>query len=420
MRFAQKNSMVIVGNGCAAAECTMALRKSGYRNTIHLVTDSTWPVANPMLTTYYAAGKIPFDRLFPYGASQEFYRIYDVEVHAGSPVVTLDAERRVVVNKSGLELTYDKCLIATGASPFVPPMPGIDSDRVFTIRTVNDAIWLKEAMNRKPRKALVVGASMVGLKLVELFHDAGMEVCLADLAQHMFPLAAHPDCARVIEDRLEQKGIKLRFGTSIDRVEDTGSGIRAHFKGSAESEDADLLAMCTGVKANTGFVDREHVSVSRGILVDARMRTSVPGLYAAGDVTEGDFFLRKGQILGLWAIARLQGRTAGTNMAGGDESFRGDIPHNISHFMGMDFVSIGDVHNEDKSEQTYDGKRFIQLFWKDGLLVGVNLLDRYTESGVIKNALIKGLSLHSHRAANPLFVIQNRIIQQFLTEVERA
>ena len=416
-----EQSMVVVGNGCAGAECIKALRESGYKGKINLFTDSQWPVYNPMLTTYYAAGKIGFDGLFPYGVNQEFYLKYGVDAHAESPVVSLDAEKKIVYVKSGLELKYDKCLIATGAAPVLPPVEGIGSDRVFTMRTVEDAIRLKEAMAKNPKKALVVGASMVGVKLAELFYRAGLEVHLADLARHIFPMAAHPECARVIEEHLTQKGIKLRFGAEIEKVEETTRGVRAYFKGSVESVEADLLMMCIGVRANTGFIDRKQVEADRGISVNGQMRTSIPGLYAAGDVAQGKNLLSGGsEIIGLWNNARYQGRTAGRNMAGGNESFPGNIPHYITHFMGMDFVGIGDVNGRDRMEKKYDGKRYIQLFWKDSILTGANFLDCYVESGAIKNALIKGLKQKGPILSGSLPIIQNQLIKNVLLEVERA
>ena len=396
--------------------------KVGTEEKIHLLTDSRWPISNPMLTTYYVAGKIGFEGLFPYGASQEFYLKYGVDVYTESPVVALDAEQKVVYAKSGLELKYDKCLIATGATPVLPPVEGIGSDRIYTMRTVGDAIRLKEAMTKTPKKALVIGASMVGIKVIELFYKAGVEVCLADLAQHIFPLSAHPECARIVEERLDQKGIKLRFGAGIEKVEETSrGGIRAYLEGSTESEEADLLVMCIGVKANTSFIDRKRVAVDRGILVDGYMRTSMPGLYAAGDVAQGKNLLSGGsEIIGLWNNARYQGRTAGRNMAGKNEFFRGNLPHNITHFMGMDFVGIGNVNGHDRTEKKYDGRRYIQLFWKDGLLTGANFLDSYTESGVIKHALIKGLRHNGSALSDSLPVIQNQLIKNILLEVQRA
>jgi 3-phenylpropionate/trans-cinnamate dioxygenase ferredoxin reductase subunit len=417
----REKSIVIIGNGCAGAECIKALRESGYNGEIHLLTNSRWPIYNPMLTPYYVSGQIDFDGLFPYGAGQEFYLKYGVDVYAESPAVALDAGKKVVYAKSGLEIKYENCLIATGATPILPPIEGIGSDRIYTMRTVEDAIRLKEVMAKKLKKVLVVGASMVGIKLMALFHKAGMEVCLTDQAQHIFPLIAHPECSLVIEERLAQKGVKLRFGASIENVEEAHRGIRAYFKDSTESEEADLLAMCIGVQANTDFVDRKQVAVDKGILVDGHMRTNMPGLYGAGDVAQGKNLISGGlQIIGSWDNARYQGRTAGRNMAGGDVFFPGNIPHNITNFMGMDFVGVGDVTEYDRMEKKHDGKRYIQLFWKGGLLIGANFLDSCAESGVIKNALMKGLKRDRPVASGFQPLIQNQLIKNILSEVKRA
>jgi len=416
-----KKGIVIIGNGCAGAECIKALRESGCKERIHLLTDSRWPVSNPMLTTYYLAGKIDFERLFPYGTTREFCLKYGVDAYPESAVVALDAERKVVYSRSGLEFRYGSCLIATGAAPVLPPIEGIGSNRIYTLRTVEDAVRLKKAIAKTPMKALVVGASMVGIKVVDLLYEAGAEICLVDLAPHIFPLAAHPDCARVIEERLERKGIRLRLDARLSKVEETGRGVRAYFEDSTKSEEADLMVICIGVKANIGFVDREQVAVDNGILVDDYMRANMPGLYAAGDAAQGKNLLSgERQIIGLWNNARFQGRTAGRNMAGANEFFPGNIPHNITHFIGMDFVGIGDMDGRAATEKKYDGKRYIQLFWRDGLLTGANFLDSYKESGALKHAVIKGLRQNGPFSRDSLPFVQNRLIQNILLEVERA
>ena len=415
----EENAVVILGNGCAGAECLKALRESGYQGPVHVFSDSEWPIYNPTLTTYYLAGKIGFDGLFPYGGS--FHRDFGAELHLGSPIVALDTQAKVVANQAGLEVRYERCLIATGASPFIPPIEGGESSRVYTMRTVEDAIRLREALAEKPRRAIVVGASLVGLKMVELFEAMGMEVCLADLAEHVFPLAAHAECAALIESRLKQKGIKLRLGAAIAQVEETGDGVRAYFKGSSVPEAADRVMMCIGVRANAGFVDRKQVESRQGVLVDEHMQTNVPGVYAAGDVAQGRNLLSgEQQIIGLWANARYQGRTAGRNMAGLAEEFSGNIPHCISHFMNMDFVGIGSVENYDRAETWSEGLKFVQVFWKGGLLAGANFLDASTESGVIKNVLTKRLVQGGLRSPSrlPVRVADNLLVERSLREVE--
>jgi 3-phenylpropionate/trans-cinnamate dioxygenase ferredoxin reductase subunit len=415
----EQNAVVILGNGCAGAECLKALRESGYQGPVHVFSDSQWPIYNPTLTTYYLAGKIGFDGLFPYGG--RFHRVYGAELHPSSPIVALDTQAKLVANQAGHELKYDRCLIATGASPFIPPIEGGGLRRVYTMRTVEDAIRLREALAAKPRRAIVVGASLVGLKMVELFQMIGMEVCLADLAEHVFPLAAHAECAALIEGRLAQKGIKFKPGAAIAKVEETRDGVRVYFQGSSVAEEADLLMMCIGVRANTSFVDRKYVESQQGILVDEHMQTSVSQVYAAGDVAQGRNLLSgEQQIIGLWANARYQGRTAGRNMAGLAEEFPGNIPHCISHFMNMDFVGIGSVENYDRAETWSDGLKFVQVFWKDRLLVGANFLDACTETGVIKNVLTKRLVQGQLASSSrlPVRVAHNLFVERTLREVE--
>jgi len=411
-------SIAIIGNGCAAAECIKALRESGYSDAINLFADNTWPIYNPMLTTYYVAGKIDFPKLFPFGTNDELTKKFDICFHTGSPVVTLDTRGKVVVTAAGLEVAYDRCLIASGASPVRPPIEGMHSDRVYTMRTLEDAIGLKTAIEKKPSRALVVGASMVGIKLVELLHAAGIDVCLTDLATQFFPMAAHPDCAAVLAERLRDLGIDLRFGTSLSKLEETESGLCAYFAGESWPEQFDLAVVCTGVRPNIGFIDRNSVDIASGVLVNQRMETNVPGLYAAGDAAQGRNLLTgQDQIIGLWSNARYQGRTAGRNMAGKYDIYPGNIPHNITHFMNMDFVGIGDIQHFDKTSKYWDGNRFVQLFWRDELLTGANLLDCCSSSGVIRQALIKGLQHNCSSATGTVPVIQDLIIKKIMMEV---
>jgi hypothetical protein len=107
-------------------------------------------------------------------------------------------------------------------------------------------------------------------------------------------------------------------------------------------------------------------------------------------------------------------------MAGGNEFFPGTVPHHITHFIGMDFVSIGDVNDYDRTDNKYDGKRYVQLFWKNRFLTGANFLDSFIESGAVKNALMKGLRQKGPILSGRLPVIQNQLIKNILSEVERA
>jgi 3-phenylpropionate/trans-cinnamate dioxygenase ferredoxin reductase subunit len=345
-----------------------------------------------MLTTYYVSGKIEFNGMFPFGYDGTFYREHRVKLYMGSAVTNLDTAKKSITLANGDTLQYDSCLIATGASPLMPRIQGINSPKVFAMRSVEDAIKLKEALKRKPKKAVVVGASMVGIKVVELLIDAGLQVCLADLASCLFPLAAHEECANIIEKTLTSRGVELKFGAGIEGIEETENGVRALF-GKESAVDADLVVMCIGVRANISFINRDQIEIDRGILVDDQMRTSCPDVYAAGDVSQGSNILtKKKQIIGLWTNARYQGRTAGKNMAGIPDTYRGNIPHNITHFMDMVFTGLGDPHGGDKHKSMTNSRAYTQLTFNNQQLVGVNMLGESCSSiGIIKTALEKKL-----------------------------
>lgn len=406
-------SIVIIGNGCASAECVIALRENGYKGKLSLLSENHWPVFNPMLITYYLDDKINFDGLFPFGRGDEFYKRYVVDVYFESPAMAIDPQDKIVYTHSGKKLKYDRCLIATGARPIIPPIKGIESDRVFRVRTVEDAIRMKIFLNNNPKRALVLGASLIGIKIAEVLYNRGIDLYLVDIAKHIFPLNAHPECAKIIEDRLKQKGIKLKFGTEIEKLKEIKSGLRVYFRDKSMVE-TDMVVICIGVKPNTEFI-HDKVAIDRGIIIDEYTRTNIRDLYAAGDVAQGKT-LPGGisQIIGLLSIARYQGRTAAKNMLGKIEPLPGVLPNNIAHFMGMDFVSIGDIRTYDRTEIRSDGGRFIQFFWKDRYLTGVNILDSYEESGIIKNTMIKSLFQKEDVVSDKVAMIQTLLFKNLL------
>lgn len=384
-----KPPIVIIGNGAAAVHAVRAIRESGCEEDIHLFADSTWPPYNPMLTTYFVAGKITLESCFPFGTGLEFYQSYKVHVHLGSPVVEVDTVKQEIRTGNGASLRYSRCLVASGASPYLPPVTGIKGEGVYTMRTLEDALRLRQALKTNPRRALVVGASMVGIKLVELFYEAGVEVCLADLAPQVFPLAAHPDCARIIEGYLEGKGIKLRLGAGIKGIETAKRGLKAYFSGHEAAEEADLAVIAIGVRPNLQFLDPAQVKIDKGLVVDDRLRTSAPNLYAAGDAAQGTNLLSgEKEIIGLWANARYQGRAAGRNMAGTEDYYPGSLPHNITHFLDMVFVGIGDMRRGEREEKIRRDDAYLHLVWEGERLKGVNLLNCYRTAGVWKQILI--------------------------------
>lgn len=363
---------------------------------MHLFGDSVQPPFNPMLITYYLSGKIPLERCYLFGKDNYFFNKYKIFWHKGSPIVHLGVQEQVVINDHGEKIHYQSCLVASGASAIVPPISGTRSRRVLSIRTIEDAVRLREYYLEKPNKVLVVGASMVGIKLVEMFQEIGSEVVLLDLAPHVFVQAAHPQCAWIMEEQLRQRGIKLLFNSKIEGIQEGEERLKLSLSDQTELE-VDLLIFCIGVKPNLDFIPPGDIEMDRGILVNQRMQSSIQNIYAAGDAAQGlNLCNQRKEIIALWANACQQGMIAGANMVGGTAVYPGSIPQNITHFFNVFFVSVGDIHHFDEVEEKHEHESYAYIFKRKGQTVGINFLnikncELIDSSGIYRYELFKTL-----------------------------
>lgn len=380
----------IIGFGTAGYHAAQAIRERDKAGGIVVYSDTGLAPYNPMLTTYYIFGKLPRSGLFPFGPLEGIADRLGLAFRH-ERVVKVRARDLTVETERGAE-RYDKILIATGATAFAPPVKGLARSDAFLMRTVDDAQRLKDRLDwGDVKSAVVVGASMAGIKVVEVLEKYGVQVCLADLAPHIFPLAAYPEVSAAIERRVARRGIDLRFGTTIDHME-VREGKNTAVMTDGAVVPADLVSLCIGTRAATQVVQGE-VEVDRGILIDERMETSAPGVYAAGDCAQGaNLESGERQIIGLWANANRQGAAAGANMAGGEARFEGNILHNITHFMGMDFIGFGDnrIQGELLEQGSLDGDGlYVRAVIAGGKVAGANILDSCRISGILKNYMLR-------------------------------
>lgn len=387
----------IVGFGCAGYHALAAIREAKCDAKVTVYSDTDMPPYNPMLTTYYVAGKLPYEGMFPFGTLEEIAEKYDADFIIDTKVKEIKSTEKIIVTEDGKKRSYDKILVSTGATAFVPGS-FMALKGAHCMRTVEDAKSLKEKLEQKEYKdAVVVGASMVGIKVAELLHKRGIHVTLADMASHIFALAAYPEVSDMIEKRIDEIGIDTAFGQAITSAEehiDAEGNVNGYtvYLGDGSSINTELLILNIGTRAATGILNPEEIEIERGIVVNNRMQTSIDGIYAAGDCCQGNN-LQSGQtqIIGLWANAGIQGRVAGRNMAGICDETDGNILHNITHFLDMDFIGLGD-NRVDGEKYVYcnrEKKFYLQAVIKDGKPVGFNILDNYGISGVLKAHLIK-------------------------------
>lgn len=383
----------IVGFGCAGYHAARAIRRADPEGRIAVFSDTGQPPFNPMLTTYYASDRLSLDGVFPFGSLEKAEKELDLELHTQSRVLRVEAGERAVTTEANSE-KFDAVLIATGARALVPGPLRQGDGEFFLMRTLDDAQRLRDHLERHPlRRAVVVGASMVGIKVAELLCRRGIETIIVDAAPYLFPLAAYRSTAEVIQGRLEKLGLKMVFNAQVAAIHPDGAVLSGGLL-----LEADLVCLCIGTKAsvelvaNTEVAEGQEIKIGRGIIVDETMETSAPGIYAAGDCCEGtNLQTGKTAIIGLWANAGAQGDCAGKNMAGISERYYGNILHNITHFFDMDFIGLGDPTLPGK-HHLFQGKDFTVEAVLDGKdLKSVNIFGNYKISGILKNHLTKRL-----------------------------
>lgn len=391
------NKIAIIGFGgagyCAAEEA----RKRDPEAVIDVYSDTGLGPYNPMLTTYYVKGAIPYEAMFPYGTLEEARERLNLTVHTNRPVTGLDPAARTLRFADGSQAAYDNILISTGASAVMPPLPGMDLPGVIKMRTVQDAVDLKERLDSgKIRSGLVIGSSWVGIKVVEDLVTRDIPCTLIDGAPWMFYVASFQESAQRVQADLEAKGVILSFNQMLDHIEQESDGRLTAVTQSGSRFTADLIAVCIGVRTNTGFLKDSGVAMNRGVLVDRRMATNYPGVYAAGDCCEAvDIQSGAHRNIGVWYNAQKQGQVAGANMAGGEMEFDANVLVNLAHYLDYDFISIGDI-SSCKPEDTvyeYEDSRYYIRGVRDGggVIKCLNVIGSAESNGLLKNIFIKSI-----------------------------
>ena len=381
------NPVVVLGFGAAAVSAICSLRECGYDGPLTVVTDAGPEPYSPVLTSYYAGGRIGREQCFPW-KDVDFPNLIDDLLFQQAPA-SVDFAAHEVELVDGRRIGYSKLLIATGAHPVAPGFPGPEAYSAHVLRTVEDADRLRRALVRKPyTRVLVSGTSMVGLKALEACLGHGADATLLGRSAHILRATAHPLIADAFERLLEERGVTLRLSQTIDRVDfsnESGNCIVRFDSGDVETFDEIILAQ--GVKPNLGFVEPGSIEMEDGLIVDSFMRTSAPDVFAAGDVAQAlDLTSGKKRVIGLWQNAVQQGRCAGAAIAAelaGRAPMRrypGSIPSNTIHMQDVLFASAGSVaESEGRTIETIASSQSTSVFAYErngskDQLVGFNIL----------------------------------------------
>ena len=239
---------------------------------------------------------------------------------------------------------------------------------------------------------LIIGAGLIGLKCAEGLSGRVASITVCDLADRVLSSILDSDCAALMQSHLEKNGISFLLGDSVSGF-DGGTALMK----SGKSINFDVLVLAVGVRANISLVKDAGGETNRGIIVDGSMKTSLPGIYAAGDCAEGiDISCGQRKVLAILPNAYMQGKCAGVNMAGGSEVFDKGIPMNSIGFFGLHAMTAGSCFTGKDGVGLYeerDGGSVKRLYTKDGLLTGFVLIGRSERAGIYTSLIREKIPL---------------------------
>lgn len=387
---------VIIGNSIACAGCIEGIRKISKEDNITVISEESYRIYSRPLISYWLSHKISTEKI--YYRAKDYYEKNKVHTILGKKAIKVDFERQKVILEDLREIKYDKLLIATGGKPFIPPIKGYPKKSVFTFIKFDDVKQLDKEL-KLGTKAVVIGAGLSGLKAAEALIKRGCKVKVIEIANKILGSILDDAASKLVKEYLEKKGIDFYLENSV--IEITGEEkIRKVILKNGEIINTDILIIAIGVIPNVDIFQGTSLNIKRGILVNEKMQTNIPNVYAAGDVTESfDSILETHRVIPIFPNAYSQGKIAGVNMAGGEATFDGSFPVNSIGFFDI-HIMTGGINNADDKIETLvrfeeDKMLYKKLYISNNKIVGFIFINSFDRTGIIVDLMRRRIDISS-------------------------
>lgn len=385
----RKEKYVIVGNGIAGYYAADSIRKRNDEAEIHILSsEKLLTYYKPQLSEYLNSDIA--DKHF-FVSPEGWYDKNNIQLTLGVRVLNIDKTAKKILLDNNKEMSYDKLILATGASNFLPPIKGFENKGVYTIRDVEDARKVKQQI-QSAKHAVVIGGGLLGLEAAWEMKKAGVHVTVVELTPNLLAHQLDRKGSQLFEKAVEEAGIVSLTGEAAEEILGEGSITGVKLK-SGKELTADLVLFSVGIRPNINLAQKADIAVNRGILVNEKMETNIPDIYACGDDAE-----LNGKIYGTWPAATEMGKIAGANAAGEALEFKQFINSIVFNAINTEIFSAGDVKPEGDNievltSESEENRIYKKLFFKNGKLVGGILMNDTKRSVRLMKSVQLGRSM---------------------------
>lgn len=388
---------IIIGQGAAGVNAAFRLRQLDPDTPVTVITQEPDFYYSRIDLPDIIAGKFEAGRSLLKGP--EDFREYGINCRMNCLVTSIEPAKQSIVLSTGETLSYRKLLLATGSSPLLPPMEGINAQGVYSLWNMRQAAEIIAAA-ASAKTAAVIGAGLIGLKTALALAERGLKVTVVERLPRVMPRQLDEEASAIIAAALRAKGITILTGVGVERFETDGRTLRG-----VRTRDgvifADMAVVSVGVRANIDLAVKAGVNTDKGIQVDEHMQTSAVDIYAAGDAAEVvDALSGRRVVPAIWPEAVRQGRIAASNMAGRREEYVPGTAMNSVDIAGIPLVSVGRIE-EEPADQIYvhrQGNVYIKTIISDGILIGALCIGNIKQAGVLGNLVLRQAKIEQPEA----------------------
>ena len=387
--------VIIIGGGAAGASCATRLRRLNENaEIIILERTSEVSIANCGLP-YYISDVIPNRDSILVSTPQKFKSWFNIDVRLETEVIEINKEEKFVITSSNEKLSYDYLVLANGASPIVPNFAGLNKDKTFVVRTLNDADKIKSYIKNNPvKKVAVIGGGFIGIEIAENLIEMGLDTTLIELNNQILAPVDF-EIAKIAQDKMIKKGVNLLLSDGVQKFSENQIILNSN-----NVIDYDLCILAIGVKPESDLARKAGLETNRGIVVDEYLKTSNEFIYAAGDNIEAkDFVSGQNTLLPLAGPANRQGRIVADNICGFNSTYKNTQGTSVVKIFDLTVASSGNSEKQLKQKEIPYWKTYVYgrshagyypnsdmilyklLFSNDGKILGIQGIG---ESGVEK------------------------------------